>query len=56
MFLLSIVRRVFGIFHFIAELQQGVLYIIEACRWWFTIARGSYRRHTFDDGFLARLG
>lgn len=54
MFLLAIVWRVFCIFHFIAELQQSVLYVIKACRWWFTIPRGSYRWHIFDDDLLAR--
>jgi hypothetical protein len=38
MFLLSLVRRILGIFHLIAEFQQGIFYVVEACWWGFAIA------------------
>ena len=45
MLLLSIVRRILGIFHLIVELEERIFYIIEA-RWWgLAVARGADGRH-----------
>jgi hypothetical protein len=38
MFFLSLVRLILSIFHLIAELQQGIFYVVEACWWGFAIA------------------
>ena len=45
MLFLSIVRRIFGILHLIAELEQGIFYVFEAVRWRFASARGANRGH-----------
>lgn len=44
-FLLSLVRRILCVLHFIAKLQQGIFYVVEACWWGFAIAACAYGRH-----------
>jgi hypothetical protein len=43
--LLALVRRVLGVFHFIAEFEEGILDIVEARRGRFLVARCSYGWH-----------
>lgn len=43
--LLALMRCIFGIFHFIAEFQECVFDVIEACWGWFAIARCANWRH-----------
>lgn len=48
MFLLALMRCIFGVLHFIAEFQEGVFDVIEACWGWLAIARCADWRHLSD--------
>lgn len=45
MLLLALMRRVFRVFHLVAEFQQGIFDIVKALWRGFAIAGGAYRRH-----------
>lgn len=48
-FLLALMRCIFGILHLIAEFQERVFDVIEACWGWFAIARCAYWGHLSDE-------
>ena len=51
-FFLSFVRGILGIFHFIAELEQGIFEIVKASGGRLAIARGSDGRHDWSEDVM----
>lgn len=54
MTLFAFVCGVLGVFHLVAEFQEGVFDVVEAVRWGFAVARGAYWRH-LDWSLWSRL-
>lgn len=46
MLLLSLVRRILGVFHLVIELEERIFYVVEARRRGLAVARGADGRHT----------
>jgi hypothetical protein len=43
--LLSFVRRIFGVFHLVCELEERVFDVVEAVWWGFAVSRAADGRH-----------